>query len=625
MEFFEETPVAPGVLENLGFTLTTSDGKLSFLGFVVSKVPLALAAYGALVAIGWMTEESEEEKAKRNKMPSAEEVLAMSPQEQQEFFNEKFSKLSAEEQEDFAKEIQAAQRALASGTKPTSKSGATRSGGKAIEDGKGKEEENITLLLTRADTARQQGKLDQSEGYYNQALAMMEADPEIGPNHYFSALIQYALALIKKEKGENEKSEELILKILPIFRKESEKEVSFADLSEVTSFYQVLGQYSDILASLADLYFTMERYDEVEPSLNGAFSIVNKKAKILDNLAIRTAEDKKFIDQLRNSIKYEVAILKDNMSRLRWKQKKYTEAETLGKDSLKVLIDGLIEKKELMSIVVKAMNRLSEIYTLQGKSEDGFYEELLSSQEEAHGENSDQVLVTLPLLGVSFFNKHNYAQAEKFYRRAIVLLGNQDDAESDKNNMTLLTFTNDLASSLQEQGKDQEAQELRKFFKDRISKTHFNPPSSLSRYLKTISCILKFDPNSMGERTNIYYEAAVESKERELLPKGAVLEFNFENPVIGEEPYKVDYEVEEGKQTITVKSPNLPEIQRGYYSIPIFIFSNSSKTEKIGSHYLWCRSPIDANENESYEDTTLKIYESNSESGFGQGGGLFSF
>lgn len=64
----------------------------------------------------------------------------------------------------------------------------------------------------------------------------------------------------------------------------------------------------------------------------------------MDGLAIRSLEEKKQVDQARTSIRYELAILKDNMSRLRWKQKKYTEAESLGKEALQVLIEGLMEK-----------------------------------------------------------------------------------------------------------------------------------------------------------------------------------------------------------------------------------------------------------------------------------------
>lgn len=278
-----------------------------------------------------------------------------------------------------------------------------------------------------------------------------------------------------------------------------------------------------------------------------------------------------------------------------------------------------------MSIVLKSMNRLSEIYSAQGKNEEEFYDDLLETEERIHGKDSTQVLVLLPLLGIFFFNKQNYSHAEKFYRQAIISLGNQQDPENEQNKLSLFTFTNDLAACLQEQGKEQEAAELRNFFKNSISKTNFSPPPSLSRFLKTISCSIKFEPDLLdSERVIIYYEAVVETKESQPLPEGAICEFNFENPVFGEEPYKVDYSLEKGKQTITVKSPHLPEVNRGYYSVPVFIYSNDSKIEKIGSHYLWCRSPISANQNESSDDVTLKIYES---SGFenGIGGGEFSF
>jgi len=595
----------------------------SFLVFVFSKIPTFLFAYGFFATIGWFFED--EEKNKETQMPSLQEILFMDQEEKKRFFNEKFPLFSMEEQNAIISQLVALQKATDSKKPSGESSNLPPSLRKTLQlPRKGDEEGNIPFLLTKADAARQQGQLDVAEDYYKQALVLLEKDPEIGPKHFFCALTQYALALIKKEKGEHEKAEQMILKILPIMKAETEKTVSFSNPNEFTSFIHTLNQYADVLAVLSDLYFNMEKYDKVEPYLNESFSIVNKKSKLLDGLAIRSLEEKKQVDQARTSIRYELAILKDNMSRLRWKQKKYTEAESLGKEALQVLIEGLMEKNELMELVIKSMKRLADIYKNQGKSEDNFYEELLHSQEETYGAESNQILVLLPLLGVSFFSEHKYSQAEKCYQRAIVLLGKQPDSESDKNIMTLLTFMNDTASAKEEQGKTKEAQELRDAFKNRISQTNFNPPPSLSRYLKTVSCNVKFDPILDGDKVEIYFEAIVETKEKDPLPKGTILEFNFENPS-GEAPYKVDYEIEEGKQTLTVKSPNLPSIDKNYYSVPIFIYSNNTKTEKIGSHYLWAKSPVSASGNDSSDDVTLKIYESNAATGLEQGGGVFSF
>lgn len=78
--------------------------------------------------------------------------------------------------------------------------------------------------------------------------------------------------------------------------------------------------------------------------MDNAFDIINKRFQGLENLALSSPEERKSAEDIRSSMKYEVAILKDNKSRLKLKQKQYLEAETLAKDALKVLIDGLLNK-----------------------------------------------------------------------------------------------------------------------------------------------------------------------------------------------------------------------------------------------------------------------------------------
>lgn len=151
-------------------------------------------------------------------MPSLQEILFMDQEEKKRFFNEKFPLFSMEEQNAIISQLVALQKATDSKKPSGESSKLPPSLRKTLQlPRKGDEEGNIPFLLTKADAARQQGQLDVAEDYYKQALVLLEKDPEIGPKHFFCALTQYALALIKKEKGEHEKAEQMILKFVHLF------------------------------------------------------------------------------------------------------------------------------------------------------------------------------------------------------------------------------------------------------------------------------------------------------------------------------------------------------------------------------------------------------------------------
>lgn len=244
--------------------------------------------------------------------------------------------------------------------------------------------------------------------------------------------------------------------------------------------------------------------------------------------------------------------------------------------------------------------------------------------ETKYGKDTPFVLYILPSIAICYFVEHMYDKAEQTYHHGIGVLGKQPQANDDKNKITLFTLMNDLASAMYEQGKVTEAQNIRKTLKEKLKDTGFEPPHSISRYLKTISVTIKYERQSSNGSVAIFYEVVVETKENEKLPVGAVLEFAFENPENSSQPFTLEYTLEEGKQNINVKSPNVLRTTVGYNEIGITIYSDKTKAQKIGFHYLLCRVPIEASQSDTYDNVSTKMYQADAGAQSG-GGGFFSF
>jgi hypothetical protein len=70
------------------------------------------------------------------------------------------------------------------------------------------------------------------------------------------------------------------------------------------------------------------------------------------------------------------------------------------------------------------------------------------------------------------------------------------------------------------------------------------------------------------------------------------LEFSFEDPS-GNEDLVVDYEYQGEKvRNVEVKSPPLSSVEKEYYIIQCHIYKDKTKTKKLSSHHIFCKSTV---------------------------------
>lgn len=107
-----------------------------------------------------------------------------------------------------------------------------------------------------------------------------------------------------------------------------------------------------------------------------------------------------------------------------------------------------------------------------------------------------------------------------------------------------------------------------------------------SRYLQTKTAAL--------DSVRGKYEVELELKRKPgvrlppMLEPGTLLEVHFQHPDPTQPPMVVEHVVKRGETLIRVQSPDLPGVTfdaKSWYAFAVFIYSDESKTTKLGVHH----------------------------------------
>lgn len=139
---------------------------------------ISLASYFGLAALGYLVEESEDERKRRlGPIPTPEELFHMSPEQQEEVIKTKLLKLAPAEQEEYARQIREYQDQMEAGG--ASGAPAPLKGNKKARQklpSSGQSEDNLSRILTRADKARQEGLFDLQRNMLVSDLIFLKQD-----------------------------------------------------------------------------------------------------------------------------------------------------------------------------------------------------------------------------------------------------------------------------------------------------------------------------------------------------------------------------------------------------------------------------------------------------------------
>jgi hypothetical protein len=89
----------------------------------------------------------------------------------------------------------------------------------------------------------------------------------------------------------------------------------------------------------------------------------------------------------------------------------------------------------------------------------------------------------------------------------------------------------------------------------------------------------------------------------------------FENPTSSSSPFVVERSFDGTRKLkdspITVQSPSFTRTEEKFYDVQIELFRDSSKSEKLATHYAIVQSPIDTSTLKNTDDLQVKLYEAN--------------
>lgn len=498
--------------------------------------------------------------------------------------------------------------------------------GRSASPSDSKHEENeeddsaLQSILNRAAQASKDEDLDKAEENYLSALEIVQNEKQYGPDHPYVALISYSLAVVLRKKGELDKAEKLMVRAI------EQLESSLSEIQSLTDL-AILSHFADALGTLGDLYIDTGRFDLAEPRFVKAIEALEEKAHFFESVQTVGKEQREIKEKQQANTAAEIAVMKDNYARLKWKQKKYKEAERLGKEAVQLLMSVFGPQDPL---VVQSLMRLATVYLEQGKSKqaDEVFNSLIQERADSYGGNSVKVAALTHLFGLACFSAKNYISSLNYFLKAKSIYEN----DMDLDNSGLIETVNDLVAAYAALEKYEESETELQVLVDLLSSQPPAPssnqelPKSISKYLKTVSCALAFDTKeSKMEDNNLQVSASflatleIKQKDQESeLPEGALLQLLFEDPSSESSSSEGEFQhnlleqvviVDRNQKTITVQSPKFHKTETKLYVIRANIYSDKSKKTKIGFHHLFCYSWIDTTQINSVEQLQKKLSE----------------
>lgn len=533
-------------------------GLLFFGGFVFFTV------------LGWLTDDPNK-KNSTSKRKTKEELSKLPPKEQQAYIEEQLSKMTPQEQQDYIQELMQPQES---------------SSGSQVEK-----------LFTAAETAKSRGKFAEAEKCYLQLLDIFEEDPSLGSEHIYAGVCLYNLAMLYFEKQDFTSTETYFLKALPILRKEAEKPIEQGPLC--------VEHCAEAQSTLAKIYSLQEKYDKAEPLLVEATKYIEKREQMINMIPTRNETDKKLKEELLQKAEKELAMMVDDIAKIKFKQEKYEEAEKKSKEALELLI-GAFGKKSDASI--KARIRIAQIllYLNRPSEANEYYDEIIQVQGSVNGSEKIEIATLQQFFGQTLFEKGFFEEGEKRYQEALEVLEQCTPREEKQINLLM----DSIACSLRERGKQEEANEMLKQLTENLNKSKIDPPLSSSKYLRTTTSKVSFEAKET-QKPVPYFSITLETKKEKTLEEGSVLEFTFENPVEEGEPIVVEHVIKGETKSFTVVSPHLEFVKPQTYQVKIAIYSDQEKTEQIGAHHAWCQSRIESTNIETIQDLFKASMEGN--------------
>jgi len=471
----------------------------------------------------------------------------------------------------------------------------------------GPQKVNLQQLLSLAEKASRGGDFDRAEQYYLLALETLE---KMDADLFSIGIITYAVGLNYRKKHELEFSEEYISRAINIFN----ELISDPATLNTSMASQILDQYADMLATIAEVYADLERFEEAEANLMKCFQFLEKKAEVIEQTKVNNKQEEDSRAKEKVKTEKQIGVLYDNLASLRMKQNRLEEAEVAGKKAVSILSSSF---GPLEVITVQAKMKLASMYHDQRRmnDENTIYESILSEIEAESGKTSPRTASFLQFIGHQNMRKEGLTYAEGCLQRALEIYSNLADNEMDADKKTAneLEVMNDLINVFMNQGNESDAFRTRQMTKELLKKSKGAAPLITTEFLKTIRASFNYEPADKLEDLKVFFNVILERTEVKLT-EDAFIVCTFENPVEGEAPLVLEQKVTPDQTTVLLKSEQIPKTEIKVYEVTIELFKSAEKQEKLSTHHLFIKGTLDTSEVKDKEDLQMKLYEARTKS-----------
>jgi tetratricopeptide (TPR) repeat protein len=244
---------------------------------------------------------------------------------------------------------------------------------------------------------------------------------------------------------------------------------------------------------------------------------------------------------------------------------------------------------------------LAKIYAKQGNYEaaEQVYRGLVQKAKDTLGPSDTYVAFSLRDLGDFFEGRNEIEQAEAAYKEALEVV----KAKYGEDNSNVFAFLNYLAHFYVEHDRDADAQEVFR----QLRRMECLPSPTNSRCLVTRLFAFTFtrSPTNAKEIEPVYVGELLPTPK---LPADAYLEIFYENPEDASNPIKQERELTaEDRETVVLLSPPVKGVKPRMYEIAIHVYSDKSKSKKLGEHHQMCQSVFDTDKIRTESDLMQQI------------------
>eukprot|EP01116_Phalansterium_solitarium_P019441 TRINITY_DN541_c0_g1_i1.p1 TRINITY_DN541_c0_g1~~TRINITY_DN541_c0_g1_i1.p1 ORF type:complete len:659 (-),score=331.14 TRINITY_DN541_c0_g1_i1:259-2235(-) len=251
--------------------------------------------------------------------------------------------------------------------------------------------DNDTMMLERilkqADAHRRRGEFGEAETLHRQAIGLLERDPACGPSHIYVGMAYYSLGSMLRQAGQADNALQAIRHALAIF------EAALRAGSAGIGLEEAAAQLPEMLANEAELLIELGDLDAADEPLGRSLRLLEARRAAVQRIQLPTPSDDDDDDaqqQLRQrrhqqqqqlvELNQELALLMDQFARLRLKQRRLSEADTMQLKACELLLDEL---GGLAKPTVSALLRLADIrLERDGVDAATTFEQLLAAERE---------------------------------------------------------------------------------------------------------------------------------------------------------------------------------------------------------------------------------------------------